>query len=157
MTTGTFAKDTVVPVAKSRAEIEALLVRYGADTFASGWDAGRATIGFRCHGRFVRFSLTMPALAEFKKHPRYTWKSLTDAQAGVKMDQEMRRRWRALALVIKAKLEAVATGITTFEEEFLAHIVLPDGGTVGTWMAPQIDAAYSTGKMPALLPPPGDR
>lgn len=155
--TGNFAKDTVVPVAKSRAEIEALLTRYGADTFASGWDANRATIGFRCRGRFVRFTLTMPALAEFKKHPRYKWKSLTDAQAQVKLDQEMRRRWRALALVIKAKLEAVATGITTFEEEFLAHIVLPDGDTVGAWMAPQVEAAYSTGKMPSLLPAPEGR
>jgi hypothetical protein len=63
------------------------------------------------------------------------------------------QRWRALALVIKAKLEAVAAGITTVEQEFLAHIVLPDGHTtVGTWMAPQLAAAYDAGTMPALLP-----
>ena len=31
-------------------------------------------------------------------------------------------------------------GITNFEEEFLAHIVLPNGkGTVGDWLMPQID------------------
>lgn len=57
-----------------------------------------------------------------------------------------------LALVIKAKLEAVAAGITSFEDEFLAHIMLPSGGTVGEWARPQLEVAYSTGAMPALLP-----
>jgi hypothetical protein len=43
--------------------------------------------------------------------------------------------------------------ITTVEEEFLAHIVLPNGkGTVGDWLMPQIDKAYESGKMPPLLP-----
>jgi hypothetical protein len=44
-------------------------------------------------------------------------------------------------------------GITTFEEEFLAHIVLPHGkGTVGGRLMPQIDKAYESDKMPPLLP-----
>ena len=33
-------------------------------------------------------------------------------------------------LVIKAKLEAVEAGVTTFEQEFLANMVLPDKTTV---------------------------
>lgn len=60
-------------------------------------------------------------------------------------------RWRALALVIKAKLEAVAAGITTIEDEFLAHTVLPDGQTVGEFMQPQIAIAYERGSMPTTL------
>jgi hypothetical protein len=67
-------------------------------------------------------------------------------------EQAERQRWRALALVIKAKLEAVESGITEFEREFMAHIVLPGGGTVGDWMLPQIEQAYSSGQMPAMLP-----
>ena len=67
-------------------------------------------------------------------------------------DRLVRQRWRALALVIKAKLEAVETGITGFDEEFLAHVVMPDGKTVGDHLLPQVDAAYKSGKMPALLP-----
>jgi hypothetical protein len=55
-------------------------------------------------------------------------------------------------LAIKAKLEAVEQGITEFESEFMAHIVMPDGKTVGHHVLPQISAAYSTGKMPKLLP-----
>ena len=42
-------------------------------------------------------------------------------------EQVCRQRWRALLLIIRAKLEAVASGITTLENEFLANIVLPDG------------------------------
>jgi hypothetical protein len=64
----------------------------------------------------------------------------------------VRQRWRALALVIKAKLEAVEAGITIFEEEFLAHIVLPDGRTAGEYMVPQIEESYRTKQMPPLLP-----
>ncbi len=59
-------------------------------------------------------------------------------------------RW--LALVIKAKLEAVESGITMFEEEFLAHIVLPDGKTAGEHVIPAIESSYQTGKVKALLP-----
>jgi hypothetical protein len=57
-------------------------------------------------------------------------------------------------LVIKAKLEAVEGGITTFEDEFLAHIVLPDGQTVAHHVRPRIEAVYSSGEVQALLPTP---
>jgi len=39
----------------------------------------------------------------------------------------------------------------SFEEEFLAHIVLPDGTTVGQQIRPHIEKAYIDGKMPRLL------
>ena len=55
-------------------------------------------------------------------------------------------------MIIKAKLEAADSGISTIEREFLYDIVLPDGKTVGEYMAPQIEAAYTTGEMPPMLP-----
>lgn len=51
---------------------------------------------------------------------------------------------------------APGEGITEFEEEFLAHIVLPNSNTVGRWMLPQVKSAYDSGNMPPLLPAPGD-
>ena len=60
-----------------------------------------------------------------------------------------------MLLVIKAKLEAVTTGISTLKAEFLANIVLPDNTTAGEWMLPQIDQAYRSGAMPPLLPAAG--
>ena len=161
----TFAHGTTVSPEKSRAEIERLLRRYGADQFVSGWDTGRALIGFRASGRHIRFELLMPdpKAPEFRPrrrtHTRSRYNPLTQRRetftvgaSGDRYDAEIRRRWRALALVIKAKLEAVATGITTFESEFLAHIVMPDGRTIGEHVSPQIAAAYESGRMRPLLP-----
>jgi len=34
----------------------------------------------------------------------------------------------------------------------LSWMVLPNGQTVGQWMAPQIEIIYEGGKMPPLLP-----
>ena len=76
----------------------------------------------------------------------------TQAQAEKEYEQAVRQRWRALALAIKAKLEMVESGITTLEQEFLAYIVLPSGQSVGEWLAPQMERADITGRMPALLP-----
>jgi hypothetical protein len=78
----------------------------------------------------------------------------TASSAVEQFEQACRQRWRALALVIKAKLEAVESGITCFEDEFLAHIILPSGQQVGEWLRPQLKLAYDKGSMPALLPPP---
>ena len=64
----------------------------------------------------------------------------------------MRQRWRALVLIVKAKLEAIEAGISTLEREFLADIIMPNNQTVGQWLAPQIEQVYLTGKMPPLLP-----
>jgi hypothetical protein len=69
-----------------------------------------------------------------------------------KLQSEEMRRWRALALAVKAKLEVVESGIATFEEEFMAHIVMPDGRTVGEHVAPRIEEAYTSGQPLALLP-----
>lgn len=150
-----FAAGTTVSVEKSRAEIEATLRRYGADQFISGWASGQAVIGFRAKGRHVRFTLTLPVVEEKRfTHPlvRGMKVAVSPEKARAAWEQACRTSWRALLLVIKAKLEAVEAGISTFESEFLAHVVLPDGQTVGQWMAPQIDAAYKTGAMPQLLP-----
>lgn len=58
----------------------------------------------------------------------------------------------ALALVIKAKLEAIESDISTFDDEFLAHIVMPDGKTVGEITREKVALAYSSGTMQPLLP-----
>lgn len=133
-----YAAGTTVSPEKSRAEIEATLKRYGADQFMGGWSGDDAVIGFRIKGLFVRLSLRAPKL------PSYT--------AETKRQQAIRQRWRALALVVKAKLEAVESGISTVEDEFLAHILIGDGQTFGEWAKPQLEATYQTGLMPAQLP-----
>ena len=149
-----FAENTRVPIERSKAEIESMLIRYGADQFVSGWGECEARIQFRAQGRFVRFVLPLPAKDEqrFTQHVRYKWKIRSADEARKAWDQELRRLWRALALVCKAKLEAVQSGIVSFEDEFMAHIVLPDGKTVAEHARPMIASAYDSGKVTALLP-----
>jgi hypothetical protein len=155
----TFAASTSVSASASRDEIERTLTRYGADGFLYGWQDDQAMVGFRMAGRQVKFVLAMPKRDDrrFTHHSR--GERSTEA-AAKEYDQAVRQRWRALALVIKAKLEAVESGISVFEDEFLANIVLPDGTTAGAFMRPQIARAYEIGTMPALLPmlpaPEGD-
>ncbi len=141
-----YAENTSVSVENSRAEIERTLRRYGADSFAYGWDQARAQIEFVHEDRRVRFVLPLPDRnsPEFKLTASRKQRR-SEAQAEAAWEQACRQRWRALALAIKAKLEAVAAEITTFEAEFLAHIVLPGGQTVGQAIAPQVEAAYETG------------
>lgn len=155
-----YAERTEVPSDRSRSEIERTLTRYGATAFAYGWSGNTATIMFEIGAgtgvRRVRFELPMPDrnAREFTHTPsRGTPRSAT-ARADA-YDQVVRQRWRALALVIKAKLEAVAAGIATVEDEFLAYIALPDGSTVGQWARPQLAIAYDSGTMPALMPGAG--
>ena len=148
-----FAEGTTVSVEKSRAEIEKLITKYGATSTAFMTAPGRAIVCFEANGRRIMFELKLPDRGE-KRFLRDGRGSLMPQLKQIeKWEQACRQRWRALALVIKAKLEAVESGITTFEDEFLAHIVMPDGQTVATHIKPRIAEAYEGGKMLALMPP----
>jgi hypothetical protein len=158
-----YARGTAVSQERSEAEIKACLRRYGAEQFVSGEGEGRAVIGFKAHGRLVRFTLRLPAPDDPRFEPKriicHRWNRElgryveTGNNARERAyDAEIRRLWRALALVVKAKLEAVESGITTFESEFMAHIVMPDGKTVAEHVVPAIAQAYETGRVAGLLP-----
>lgn len=155
----TYAADTSVSVEKSRAEIESTLTRYGATRFAYMIGDSEAVIGFQANGKFVKFTLPLPN----RNAPEFRTRIYTRMGAFVKKvelqpeesrkawEQACRSRWRSLALCVKAKLEAVASGITTFEAEFLAHIVVPGGGTLGERIIPQLEDMQRNGRMPMLM------
>lgn len=149
-----YASETVVPVEKSRAEIEGLLVRYGASQFHTGWMDGRAMVAFKLKELFIRFVLPIPDRSE----KRFWWKTirgrakkLSELQADRAWEQESRQRWRALVLVVKAKLEAVECGISTLENEFMAFIVLANNETLGQWVINTALPAIREGVMPKML------
>jgi len=147
-----YAENTTVPVSKSRAEIERLLQKHKCAKFLAGVDntAHRATVQFQAHDRIIRFELELPNPADPKyKRIKNSYLQRTAAGIAKVVEQEERSRWRALLLVIKAKLEAVESNIATFEEEFMAHIVLPNDQTVGQWVLPEVARIYETGRMPS--------
>jgi hypothetical protein len=142
-----YAEHTSVPVERTRAEIETLVAKHGATHSASAWGDGKAQMQFMIRGRLLRFVLLMPTDEEARKKVprRYDWKDPTEANVVKWMEQEARRRWRCLLLAIKAKLEIVENGIETFDQAFLANIVV-DGRTV-------YEHIVSTeGKMRLLVP-----
>lgn len=148
-----YASATSVSSDKSRAEIESTLRRYGADGFMYGWESDRAMISFKFDNHVVKFVLPLPPREDFALTPgRGRERSAADRDKH--WEQACRQRWRALALVIKAKLEAVESDITCFEDEFLAHIMLPDGQTFGEWVRPQFRQIHE-GQMPVKLLPGG--
>jgi hypothetical protein len=128
-----YAARTIVPVSESIAEIEKTVRRYGGKQFAFGVSDEHAVIGFTMNGRQVRFNVPFG-----EKDGGYS--------------QRQRQRMRAMLLVIKARLEAVESGVEAFEDSFLANIVMPSGRLLGQEVRAQIAAAYDTGEMPKLLP-----
>ncbi len=154
-----FAKATSVSPEKTQAEIQRLLQRYGATAYTSGWSGDTAFVGFTVRQRTVRFVLRLPARTDRQFTRTPTGKGRSAAQALEAWEQAVRSRWRGLLLVIKAKLEAVASGIAVFEEEFLAYIVLPGQGgrTVGDEVIPQVADHYKGGGPVRLLPLLGDK
>src|SRR5262245_58827441 len=117
-----YAQDTSVPVERSRQEIERLLIKHGAKDRGQTTGEKECSIFFRAHGRNVLFRLPMPDA----RWRRTNAKGLQLYTSDRDRAQEERRRWRALCLVIKAKLESVASGIEVFEDAFLAQIMLPN-------------------------------
>jgi hypothetical protein len=146
----TYAKGTSVSPEKSKAEIERTLTRYGCSSFMYGWDGERmAVVAFIAHSNQIRFKLPLPQREEFRQTP--TGKTRSQDAIDQAHEQEVRRRWRALALAIKAKLEVVESGIMTFEEEFMANIVLPSGGTVSEELGERLKSIGTSGLPPLLL------
>lgn len=154
----TYAASTEVSAGKSRDEIERTLSRYGATQFAYAWDEQASMVGFVTAGRQIRFVLPMPNrnAREFTHTPSKNQRRGPEAQATA-YEQAVRSRWRNLALVIKAKMAAVESGIVTFEQEFAMHMVLPDGMTVAEHVLPAIESAYAEGVVPPLLGPVSTR
>lgn len=140
-----YAESTSVPVERSKAEVERLLAKYGASDFGYIQRPDAAHLMFRANDRNVMFKIGLPKPGE--RRPRNSRSS-----PEVLRDREIRRRWRALTLVIKAKLESVASGIEVFEDAFLAQIVLPNGSTVGDQVRGNIAEAYKHHANMPLLP-----
>lgn len=148
-----YAEKTSVSVSKTKADIEELIQKAGANQFASGFVNNVAVIGFTLDNRQIRFVLPLPDKSDkkFWFTPERKTKR-TEEQAYAAWEQACRAKWRALYLIIKAKIEAVESGISTIEREFFYDIVLPDGKTLGEFISPQLERVYENGEMPAILP-----
>lgn len=133
-----YAEGTKITPEKSQVEVQTILKKYGATDVASGEQGEQAVIGFKFNGKLYKIILPYPDIKDFLLSGNRT---RTGLQQQTAKDQEIRRLWRALILVIKAKLEAAQSGIVTFEQEFMAHIVVNEQGqTMYEWAKPFLDS-----------------
>lgn len=158
---GRYAGSTDVPVSRSRDEVERTLGKYGASSFGYAWDDdGKSkpsvVIAFALSGRRYRLSMPMPSRSdrEFTHHSRGV---RSPSAAEDAWEQACRSRWRAIALLVKAKLEAVALGVSTVEEEFLSATVLPDGRTAWEHVDEPLALMLEHGSQGALTASPYGR
>lgn len=142
-----YAETTKVPLEQSIAEIIGMVRKAGAESVGQMQDRDRYVIIFRLANRQMRFSV--PMVTEYTGPARSGNGRTIDQAAWI--EQRNRQKGRALMLVVKAKIESVESGVETFEEAFLANIVLADGVTVYERMAQPIAVEYDTGKVQPLM------
>src|SRR3990172_4671629 len=112
----TYASGTEVSVDRSKAEVERLLRKYGATKFLSGWDDRQVVVGFSMNDRQVKISIPIPSKDDDSVRMTPSGRYIRSEAILIGVWQgAVSQRWRALVLILKAKLEAVSAGITTFE------------------------------------------
>ena len=129
-----YAEDSKVPIARTRASIEELLERWGADRIAWLVDrkAGRCEIQFawtsEAGGYQARFGIDL------------------DLEGG----SDARGRFRTLFYWLRAAFDAIDAGVISAEELFLPWLCGSDGVTVGEALLPRLKA-LETGSAARLL------
>ena len=125
-----YAEKTKVPVSQSKSDIEKIVNKYSAPV--------RADFGIMQRGNTVQIAFVL-----CERHILFRMILPEDPQ-------EERSMWRALLLTIKGKLESAERGIESFEDAFLANIVMPDGRTVSETTRPAIQSNYDGNNVPLL-------
>ncbi|MBN1518167.1 hypothetical protein JXA32_16515 [Candidatus Sumerlaeota bacterium] len=146
-----FASNTSVNVERSQMQIRDTLRRYGAESFGVIERNDHGAVMFEFKGMTVQILVPMPDLNSDEFQMTDSGRPRKENSAMAVYEQSVRQRWRALLLAIKAKLEAVETGISTIEREFLPFIVMPDGKTFADHALPKLQELVRLGKMPKCL------
>ena len=149
-----YAATTNVAVEKSQAEIRATLKRYGAEALGYGEDerVNAAMIVFRLDNHHYRIYVPLPKKDDPTFRKRVNQYAYADYASPAAYDQAVKQCWRAVALYIKAILEAAESGLVSVEQALLTHLLLPNGQTMGQATAAPIEEMYQSGKMQPLLP-----
>lgn len=131
-----YAERTTVAPQRTRQEIETLLLKRGAIRTAFINEPGGGSVVFEMKDRRLKFSVRFP------DNPK---------------NQMVMTTWRALLLCIKAKFASIDSKIETFDEAFLAHVVMSEAGdTVYDHMKHQMPV-LTKGASGGALPPPSPR
>jgi len=152
-----YASGTTVPIYRSKGEIEEELRRMGVAkrAFLDDDEHHQVVIMFERENRRYRIFLPLPdpEADVYRYSARFTRRS--DSATRGAWEQDCRERWRALVAYLKALRIGWESGIVRIEDALLHAVMLPDGESVGEWVAPQLPRIYASGQMPPLLPGAG--
>lgn len=116
-----FGKFTTIPVAKSMEDLRGSLINFGARNFSPGNVEDKSFIAFDYDGYKVKIVFhiekypgTKPTQVELRKY-----------------EQKRKCKWRELGLFVKVKIHSVVSGLETFPQAFMPHVVLTDGQLLG--------------------------
>ena len=140
-----FAATTSVPIDRSQSEIQRTLTKYGATEFMFGQGVDFYFVAFQFKQRAIKIRIDAPP----RTIKRDSWSK--EMVANPKFDQLLKQKFRCLLLIIKAKLEAVESGIVTVEQEFMPYLVMADGRAAWEHSLPMIQAAYAEGRLPKSI------
>lgn len=129
-----YAKNANVSVEQTQLEIQKLLQKNGATKF--GIDFTSNTLLFELKQKSIKLIVPLPSISDFE----FTLAHIKRQQYQIEKvyEQAIKQRWRALLLIVKAKMEAISSRITTIEQEFLPSILLPNGQTLSQYIIPQL-------------------
>jgi len=142
-----YAETTKVPLEQSIAEIIGMVRKAGAEQLGQFHDRDRFVIMFTLGDRQMKF--TVPLVTVYKGPAFHGNGREVDKKAW--LEQRNRQKGRALMLVIKAKLESVESGVESFEQAFLANIIVHGGQTVYEQIREPLSLQYTEGKVAPLM------
>ena len=114
--------------AQSRQAIVTTARRHGAGDVRFLETEGAAAVEFTFQGRRVRVAVPLPTFDLYLHSPSGRRRVQRIGAAQAEYEDERRRRWKALALLVRAKLYAVVSQARTFEQEFGADVIA--GGVI---------------------------
>lgn len=147
---GAYAAETDISPEKTLQDIQKLVKAAGAAKFGYEDSAAEIVVKFSMKG--LRGLVDICFKVPLPKPEDFIYNSIGQRMRDVQQQQShakaVRSTWRALLLVIKAKLEAIDAGIEVLEEAFLPQIVI-EKRTVYEVLQPALDA-YQAGGVRAL-------
>jgi hypothetical protein len=118
-----YARGTRVDVERSRRELEAFLAARGASDFIVLQDEASARVRFALYGNYFELVLPLPDPQSRAFSHTPTGRPRTPAGQQRAYNQTLREKWRVLLFVTRGKLQAVESGISSLDQEFVTAFV----------------------------------
>jgi hypothetical protein len=142
-----YAEGTTVAVEASQAELVRILRKHGVERQAWAHGPEGAALQFEAAGRRYQMRIERP---DPNQYPEHRGGNQAGRSQWTMREREWMRRWRAIVLLLKAKLEFADGETTTLERELLPYLLLPGERNLAEFMEDGGYEEVERGGMPAF-------